>query len=93
MAVEKSNKFDKDLESVLDRIALDSFYAALSLTEELEERLKALPHMPYKFRKSIYFDDDNIRDYIYKGYVIPYLIDTEKDKIILLGMVKYREHL
>ena len=49
--------------------------------------------MPYKFRKSIYFEDDNIRDYIYKGYVIPYLIDTEEDKIILLGMVKYREHL
>ncbi len=93
MAVEKSNKFDKDLESILDRIALDSLYAALNLVDELEKRLKTLPHMPYKFRKSIYFDDDNIRDYIYKGYVIPYLIDTEEDKIILLGMVKYREHL
>ena len=89
----KSRKFDNDLENILNRIALDGLYAALNLVNELEKRLKTLPYMPYKFRKSIYLDDENIRDYIYKGYVIPYLIDTEEDKIILLGMVKYREHL
>ena len=92
MLIEKSKKFDDDLESVLDRIVLDSLNAALGLVDELEERLKALPHMPYKFRKSIYFDNESIRDYIYKGYVIPYFIDMDMDKIILLGMVKYREH-
>ena len=92
MLIEKSKKFDDDLESVLDRIVLDSLNAALGLVDELEERLKALPHMPYKFRKSIYFDNESIRDYIYKGYVIPYFIDTDMDKIILLGMVKYREY-
>ena len=92
MLIEKSKKFDDDLESVLDRIVLDSLNAALGLVDELEERLKALPHMPYKFRKSIYFDNEDIRDYIYKGYVIPYFIDMDMDKIILLGMVKYREY-
>ena len=92
MLIEKSKKFDDDLESVLDRIVLDSLNAALGLVDELEESLKTLPHMPYKFRKSIYFDNEDIRDYIYKGYVIPYFIDMDMDKIILLGMVKYREY-
>ena len=73
MLIEKSKKFDDDLASVLDRITFDSINAALNLVDELEERLAALPYMPYKFRKSIYFDNEDIRDYIYKGYVIPYL--------------------
>ena len=55
--------------------------------------LATLPYMPYKFRPSIYFDDKDIRDYIFKGYVIPYFVDKTMDKIILLGMVKYREKL
>ena len=93
MLIEKSKKFDDDLTSVLDRIVLDSLNAALDLVDELEERLTALAYMPYKFRQSIYFDDENVRDYVFKGYVIPYFIDEGKDKIILLGMVKYREHL
>ncbi len=33
------------------------------------------------------------RDCIFKGYVIPYLIDEINNKIILLGIVKYREEL
>ncbi|TEY03205.1 type II toxin-antitoxin system RelE/ParE family toxin [Campylobacter sp. US33a] len=47
--------------------------------------------MPYKFRKSFIFDDENIRDFIFKGYVIPYKIDKEKDLIIILDI--YKENL
>jgi len=92
MQIEKSKKFDADLENILDHIALDSLSIALNFLDELQEQLITLPHMPYKFRKSIYFDDNDIRDYIYKGYVIPYFIDTNEYKIILLGMVKYQEN-
>jgi len=46
-----------------------------------------------KFRPSIYFDDEAVRDFIFKGYVIPYLIDTYKDKIVLLSIIKYRKSL
>ncbi|EGR7920127.1 type II toxin-antitoxin system RelE/ParE family toxin, partial [Campylobacter jejuni] len=45
----------------------------------------------YKFRKSLAFDDENVRDFIFKGYVIPYKIDKEKDLIIILGI--YKENL
>jgi hypothetical protein len=47
--------------------------------------------MPYKYRKSIYFDNENIRDLIYKGYTIPYLIDEDNKSIVLLGIIKYKE--
>ena len=93
MIIEKSRDFERDLDNVLDFIAEDSIDRALDFLSELEEKLAGLPCMPYKFRPSIYFDDDDIRDYIFKGYVIPYLIDKTMDRIILLGIVKYRKIL
>lgn len=58
---------------------------------DLYKALKKLDFMPYKFRKSLVFDDENVRDFIFKGYVIPYKIDKEKDLIIILGI--YKENL
>ena len=49
--------------------------------------------MPFKYRKSIYFNDNNIRDLIFKGYVVPYKIDTAKNQIIIIGINKYMEKL
>ncbi|MCI6989360.1 MAG: hypothetical protein MR902_07360 [Campylobacter sp.] len=37
--------------------------------------------MPYKHRKSLIADDDNIKELIVKGYVIPFLIDGKNDTI------------
>lgn len=52
---------------------------------------KDLPNMPYKFRKSIYSEDDNVRDYIFIGYCIPYLIQKEQSRIVLLDIIKWRQ--
>ncbi|WP_354667356.1 type II toxin-antitoxin system RelE/ParE family toxin [Campylobacter jejuni] len=47
-----------------------------------------LSFMPYKNRKSLSFDNENIRDLIFKGYIIPYLIDKSKNEIVILGIYK-----
>ena len=88
MRVEKGASFERGLDAILDYIAEDSLNRAIAFVDALEEKLDGLPHMPYKFRHSIYFNDENIRDFIFKGYVIPYLIDEKNRKIILLGIVK-----
>ena len=46
--------------------------------------------MPYKYRKSIYYNDYSIRDLIYKGYIITYKIET--DKILILEIIKNRDN-
>ncbi len=69
-------------------ISKDSINRALKFESELDTMIHDIPIYPYKFRKSIYFDDENIRDLIYKGYVIPYLI--KDDTIIILGITKYQ---
>ena len=44
--------------------------------------------MPYKFRRSKSFDDNKIRDFIFKGFVIPYLMDEPNDTIVILAIFK-----
>jgi len=41
------------------------------------------------YRKSIYFDDDYYRDFVYKGYTIIYKI--EKDFIRVLDIFKWQD--
>ncbi|MEA2027816.1 MAG: type II toxin-antitoxin system RelE/ParE family toxin [Campylobacterota bacterium] len=93
MQIYSNSNFDQSLDEVLDYIAKDSLDQAIAFNQELQKSFEALPFMPYKFRKSIYFDNENIRDFIFKGYTIPYLIDKEENCIVLLGIVKYRESL
>lgn len=53
--------------------------------------LKDLSKYPYKNRRSIYFENENIRDLIFKGYTIVYLVKTDNKVIEVFGLIKYRE--
>ena len=66
---------------------------AFSFLNELDKHINDLTNMPYKFRKSIYFDDENIRDLIFKGYVIVYEIDSNANTITIIGITKYQNSL
>lgn len=74
-------------------ISKNSKTRALNFKSEIDNEINNLDNMPYKFRKSIYFEDENIRDLIYKGYTIPYRINEIKNSIILIGIKKSQEHL
>jgi hypothetical protein len=47
--------------------------------------------MPFKNRKSIFFDRDDIRDLTYKGYIIVYKFNKSEDLIEVFGFTKYQE--
>jgi len=40
-----------------------------------------------KYKKSIYFDNENIKDIQNQGFTIPFYIDEKKNLYILLGIV------
>jgi len=89
MKIVKRDNFSFALDSILDYIARDGLNYAIRFNRKLEKALNNIPNFPYKSRKSLYHDDDNIRDYIFKGYTIPYLIDSEKKQIALLDIFKW----
>ena len=92
MTIIKDPRFNDDLKVILRFLALDSKARAKQFKNELISRINDLKFMPRKYRKSIYFSDENIRDYIFKGYVIPYHINTQANTLTLLGIVKYKKH-
>lgn len=86
-------KFINSFNNIWDYIAQDSKSRANKFKKEIKKLIENIHHMPYKCRKSIYFDDDNIRDLIFKGYTIVYKVDESKEQITIIGIKKYKAEL
>ncbi len=93
MQIIRDINYLQKLQSIMEFIAQDSLNQAIKFQIDLDEIIDDIQNMPFKYRKSIYFNDNNIRDLIFKGYVVPYKIDTVKNQIIIIGINKYMEKL
>ena len=81
MQIKRSVRYKKNLFQILDYIAQDKLSASENFLNELDKLINNLPNFPFKFRKLQYFDDENIRDMIYKGYTIIYRVNERKKTI------------
>lgn len=77
------------LEHQIEYIALDSPSRSRAFKNDLLGRIRDIPDKPYKHRKSIYFDDPEIRDLVFKGYTVVYRITSES--IEVFGFVKHQK--
>jgi plasmid stabilization system protein ParE len=82
--------FKDKLNNQIEFIAKDKPSAARKFKLELISRIKEIPQMPYLHRKSLFFDQENIRDLVFKGYVIVYKIN--ENVIEVFGFAKYEEN-
>lgn len=90
MEIVKSESFESQLFEIAEFIARDSLKRAFDFIDKLDDALCTLETFPYRCRRSIYYDEDNIRDLVFKGYCIPFCIENER--IVVLGIVKYRRY-
>ncbi|MFH6996937.1 type II toxin-antitoxin system RelE/ParE family toxin [Flavobacterium sp. FlaQc-57] len=81
------------LNEQVDYIARDKPKAARKFKNDLIQKIKKDIQSPYSFKKSIYFNDETIRDYAYKGYTAVYKIDKKQEAIFVLGFIKYKDSL
>lgn len=81
--------FINRLENQVEYIARDSPARARKFNKELFARIRQIPLNPYQYRKSIYFDNIQIRDLIFKGYTIVFRINTKT--IEVFGFVKFQD--
>jgi plasmid stabilization system protein ParE len=91
LQIVKTDRYINSLENIMLFISKDSVNRALEFEDNLNKTINNLSQYPYKYRKSIYFDDETIRDLIFKGYTVPYLI--EDTRLIILGITKYQNNL
>lgn len=89
MVIRRTARFNLELKAVFDFIAKDNPNRAREFRNELIVKIERTAQTPFICRKSINFNDENIRDLIFKSYVIPYLIDNEV--IYMLGIYKANE--
>ena len=76
--------FSKQLKQIIEYIAQDKPSASMKFKNDLKENINLLSNNPTMYRKSIYFNDENIRDMIFKGYTIIYRIRPIKKEIEIL---------
>ncbi|MBE0515606.1 type II toxin-antitoxin system RelE/ParE family toxin [Sulfurimonas sp.] len=84
MNIRFEESFINSLALKLEYIAKDNPRAARKFKNELFASCKDISDMPYKYRKSIYHDDEKIRDLVFKGYTVVYMIEDETISIFTL---------
>jgi len=93
MKVKILKSFKDKLNRQIEFIAQDKPEAARKFKNDLIIRIQKLPQMPYSNRKSIFFNREDVRDLIFKGYIIVYKIDIEKQYIYVFGFIKFEKNL
>ena len=91
MIIDKLVEFQEELNDILDYIAEDNLKRAIEFNNQLKKQIDSIIDMPLKHRKSIHFNDKDVRDLIFKGYTITYYIDIDNAKIVLFGIKKYKK--
>lgn len=93
MIVSISNEFLKLLTEQVRYIYKDKPRAALKFRKDLLRNIKKDLKQPFHFKKSRYIDNENIRDYVFKGYVVVYEVDIENKIVSVFGFIKYKDSL
>lgn len=92
MKVDILEEFSLKLNAQVKYIAKDKPLAARKFKSHVIQAVKNLRSIPpYQNRKSTYYEDENIRDLIFKGYTITYRILPEEELIEVFGFINYQE--
>ena len=82
--------FGDKLNDQVNYIAQDKPGAARKFKSDIIKRIKEIPKMPYACRKSIFFDREDIRDLVFKGYIVVYKVDKDNEFITVFGFTEYK---
>ncbi len=91
MKIVYTKTFKNSLQDFLLFISNDSYERAKTFETEIKYQISNLIFMPFKCRKSFFFENENIRDLIYRGYIIFYEVESN-NRIVVLNIIKYKEY-
>jgi len=80
--------FEEQLKALLSEFVTEDFAACKNFKMYLDTVILNMPTKVQKFKKSIYFNDENIKDIEHQGLVIPFYIDERTETYLILGIVK-----
>ena len=87
MKIEFTIDFRLTLEDQIRFIAKDKPKAARSFKSAFIKSIKKDLIAPFQFKKSKYFENNCVKEYIFKGYSIIYFVDLEMKIITVFGFI------
>ncbi len=91
MIVKTTSEFRAKLHRQINYIAKDKPMAARKFKKNIYAEIKKIPERKYSYKKSDFFDDNEIREMIFKGYRI--IFDIKQSEIIVFGFHKWEDSL
>ncbi|MET3030022.1 MULTISPECIES: type II toxin-antitoxin system RelE/ParE family toxin [Flavobacterium] len=91
MKVSFTEDFMLQLKEQIKYIAKDKPIAARKFKKDLLKNIKKDLVNPFYFKKSIYFDEEKYRDYVFKGYTAIIRIESELEIVYIIGFLKHNK--
>ena len=88
MNVLTSNLYKKQLQEIVSVLKKEDEKAAKSFEIYLDTIIINMHTKAKKYKQSLYFENENVKDIENQGYTIPFYLDENKNIYVLLGIVK-----
>jgi len=83
-----SELYEKQLKDILEPLAKEDISFAKKFKMYLDTIIINIPTKVNKYKKSIYFNDDNIKDVEYENYKIIICVENSNKRFIILSIVE-----
>jgi len=88
MNILSSNLYQEQLKAILKPVLEHNPQNAKSFKLYLDTIIINMPSKAKKYKKSIFFENEDIRDIEHQGYTIPFYMDEINATYVVLGIVK-----
>ena len=83
-----TNSYEEQLKKILEPMAEENFEDAKRFKVYLDTIIINIPTKAAKYKKSIFFDDENVKDVEYENYTIVFFYDMQNNAYIILSIIE-----
>lgn len=83
-----SELYENQLQDILRELAAIDFDSTKKFKTYLDTIIINIPTKASKYKKSIYYDDENVKDVEYEDYTVIFHMDIDKKNYLILSIVR-----
>ncbi len=92
MKIVNSDLYEEQLKSILSSRFGDDIKAAKDFKLYLDTIIINAPTKVQKYKRSVYFEDENIKDIETQGCTIPFYVDDINNTYVILAIISNLNH-
>ena len=86
MEIITSKLYEEQLKDILESLVKEDYKATKNFKMYLDTIILNMQTKEKKYKKSIYFNDENIKDIQFQGCTIIFLVDKKNNAYVILGI-------